>query len=88
MAKTMMRINSPLALAAYARSQRKKLKLSQAALGDQVGLTQKTISLFENNPEAVYLQTALRILSALELDLALIEKNESMIKSEQWDEEW
>ena len=43
-----MLISSPATLALFATDQRKKLKLSQAEVGNRVGLRQQTISDFEN----------------------------------------
>jgi HTH-type transcriptional regulator/antitoxin HipB len=60
-----MFIRSPKELASLAIGQRKKLGLSQTALGELVGLKQKTISAFENKPESTELNTLFRILSAI-----------------------
>lgn len=83
-----MLIRSPKELALLIINQRKKQKLSQAEVGNLVGLKQKTISAFENKPERTKLETFFMILSAVNLDLTLIAKDKiDYIKSE-WNEEW
>jgi len=83
-----MFIRSPKELAMLVVSQRKKLKLSQSAVGDLVGLKQKTISAFENKPEKIQLETLFRILSALKLDIKMLNKDEIMKAKTRWKEEW
>jgi len=79
----------PNELALRIMAQRKKLGLTQAEAADLVGLKQKTISAIENHPERVRVDTLLRVLSAINLDLQLIDK-EDKLKSikESWKEEW
>lgn len=79
---------SSIELAAFAKNQRKNLKLSQSDVGKLVGLGQKTISAFENNPETVQLKTFVRILSALNLDITLVDKSHSQNQATEWREEW
>ncbi|KTC88723.1 helix-turn-helix domain-containing protein [Fluoribacter dumoffii] len=81
-----MLIHSPHELALLIKSQRKKLKLSQAEVAELVGLKQKTISAIENNPENIRLSTLFRILSALGLDFNAAPKNEPI--TNQWNDEW
>jgi len=78
----------PNELALRIMAQRKKLGLTQAEAADLVGLKQKTISAIENHPERVRVDTLLRVLSAINLDLQLIDK-EDKLKSikESWKEE-
>ena len=83
-----MLTHSPQNLALEVISQRKKLKLSQAALGDLVGLKQKTISAFENNPEATKLSTLFRILSAANLYMYLFDRSKPNPIDALWHEEW
>ncbi|MBI5448024.1 MAG: helix-turn-helix domain-containing protein [Gammaproteobacteria bacterium] len=83
-----MFIRSPKELALYVISQRKKLKLSQTKVASLVGLTQKTISAFENKPESTELNTVFRILSAVNLDIYTLPKNEKILPNPQWKEEW
>ncbi len=80
--------HSPKTLALLVSNQRKKLKLSQADVGELVGLKQTTISAFENKPERTKLETFFRILSAVNLDLALLDKNKVNKIKTQWKEEW
>lgn len=74
----------PNELALRVIDQRKRLKLSQATVGKLVGLKQQTVSDFENNPERAHVDTLLRILAAIDLDILLVVK-ENKIK---WKEEW
>lgn len=83
-----MLIPSPKNLALFVGDQRKKLKLSQARAGDLVGLKQKTLSAFENNPEGSRIETLFRILSAMELEMHLIPKSEAMTKTQKGEPEW
>lgn len=81
---------SPKALAQLVISQRKKLKLSQAAVGALVGLKQQTVSDFERNPDATQLNTLFRILSAVKLDLNAFPKDEQPKSKSKltWQAEW
>jgi len=81
-------VRSPKELALLVMSQRKMLKLSQAAIGDLVGLRQKTISGFENKPESTQLDTLFRILSALNLELTISAKDKPLQQDPLWKEEW
>ncbi|OGT64072.1 MAG: transcriptional regulator [Gammaproteobacteria bacterium RIFCSPHIGHO2_12_FULL_45_9] len=83
-----MLIRSPKELALLVVNQRKKLRLSQAAVGKLVGLKQQTISDFENNPEGTKLNTLFHILSAVQLDIKAIGKDETIIANTKWKEEW
>ena len=81
-------IRSPNELALFAMSQRKKLKLSQVEVGQLVGLKQSTVSAFENKPHGTQLETLFRLLSALNLELNLSEKNEPTRVPSAWKDEW
>ena len=81
-------IRSPNELALFAMSQRKKLKLSQVEVGQLVGLKQSTVSAFENKPHGTQLETLFRLLSALNLELNLSEKNEPTRAPSAWKDEW
>jgi len=59
-----MLIHSSKELAEYLRDRRKRQKLSQAEIGDRVGIKQATISAFENNPEGTKLETLFKLFSA------------------------
>ncbi|HVE44089.1 MAG TPA: helix-turn-helix domain-containing protein [Gammaproteobacteria bacterium] len=77
-----MYIRSPKELALFIISQRKKYNLSQAKVGELVGLKQQTISEFELNPETTKLDTLFRILSAANLDMHITEKAKTKQKEE------
>ncbi len=80
-----MFIISPKVLAVCVIDQRKKLKLSQTEVAERVGLKQQTISHFEKKPERTRIETLFRILSAVELDLNLLEKSRMSNNTEvQW----
>jgi len=83
-----MLIRSPKELALLIVNQRKKLKLSQTEVGNLVGLKQKTISALENKPESTQLDTLFRVLSALNLDIQLLSKDEIPTIKTKWKEEW
>lgn len=83
-----MLIRSPQELALFVISQRKKLKLSQAEVGSQVGLKQKTISAFENKPEGTKVETLFQILSAVNLNISLLPKDKASTPAVSWKEEW
>ena len=75
----------PAALAVFIKNQRKKQKLSQAALGELVGLKQTTISAFEKKPVATKLDTLFRILAACNLEIKI---QSTDTKPTDWSEEW
>ena len=79
-----MQARSPKELAVYVTDQRKKQKLTQARVGDLVGLKQATISAFENNPETTRIDTLFRILSAINLDLKLEPRSKDEISETEW----
>lgn len=83
-----MVIHSPKELAIMAANQRKKLGLTQSEIADKVGLKQKTISAFENNPESVMLTTTFLILSSLHFTIELKPKNKDNELDVKWDQEW
>ncbi len=82
-----MLVHSTKELASAISSQRKKLKLSQADLGDLVGLKQKTISALENKPENMRITSLLRVLAALNLQVELSDQKQKADKAK-WQEEW
>ena len=53
------------------RRTRKKLGLTQAALGEKAGLRQETISLIESGNTSTRLETLLTVLAALDLELQI-----------------
>jgi HTH-type transcriptional regulator/antitoxin HipB len=85
-----MLIHSPKDLAAYYRDLRKTRGLSQTEVAEEVVIRQDTVSKFETRPDNVRLETLFRLLSALELEVHLVPKGESVVKGEkeQWSEPW
>jgi HTH-type transcriptional regulator/antitoxin HipB len=81
-------IHNPKNLALYVSDQRKKLKLTQARAGDLVGLKQKTLSAFENNPDGTRVETLFRILAANGLEMHLVPKGEKILGSDEGKLEW
>ncbi|HPE89591.1 MAG TPA: helix-turn-helix domain-containing protein [Spirochaetia bacterium] len=70
-------INTPSQLTHALRSARKAQGLSQADAGKSVGLLPKTISALENRPASATVDSFLKLLSALELELILKPKRSS-----------
>ncbi len=68
-------ISTPAQLAHTLKDVRKSRKLSQDAAGKLVGLLPKTISSLENHPEAASVESLLKLLSALDLELIVARKN-------------
>lgn len=62
---------TPRQIGTLIRRQRKRLGLSQSALGDRAGLRQETISLIETGNPATRLDTILAVLAALELEFRI-----------------
>ena len=83
-----MIIHSPQELAMLVSNQRKKLNLSQATVASLVELKQKTISAFENKHENVKLDTLFKILSAVNLDVKVLQKNKTDKNKTDWKQEW
>ncbi|RTE86574.1 MULTISPECIES: helix-turn-helix domain-containing protein [Gammaproteobacteria] len=87
-----MKITDSKALSNYLRNERRARGLSQAAVGDVVGLRQGTVSKFESMPDKTQLDTLFRLLSALELELSVKPKNTTShtetSAGERWNEEW
>ncbi|MDC9594487.1 helix-turn-helix domain-containing protein [Xenorhabdus sp. IM139775] len=83
-----MKITSPQTLAVAIREQRKKIRLTQKDTADRVGMKQSTVSGFENNPEKSKLETLFKLLSALDLELQVTERNASKKSGNGWAREW
>ncbi|MCC5791460.1 MAG: helix-turn-helix domain-containing protein [Legionellaceae bacterium] len=79
-----MIISSAKDLALYLNDQRKQLKMSQSEVADLVGLKQDTISKFENSPDNSRIDTLFRILSALNLNMSLVEKEQVTHEEIEW----
>lgn len=82
-----MMVHNPKELAMIAKNNRKKQKISQSDISNQVGLKQATISAFESKPETTKLETLFRILSAANLEMHICPKNVSK-NHNAWKEEW
>lgn len=84
-------ISTPSQLTHALRSVRKSRGLSQSDTGKLVGLLPKTISALENHPSSTTLDSFLKLLSALDLELIIApkEKPESSVEHvNQPTEEW
>lgn len=68
-------ISTPSQLSHALRSVRKTRGLTQDGAGKQVGLLPKTISALENHPGSATLDSLLKLLSALELELVIMPKD-------------
>jgi len=64
-------IVSPRDLGAMLKELRKQKGLTQTALGKRVGLDQKRVSLMENGNPNIRVDSLFRLLSALEVGMAL-----------------
>lgn len=62
---------TPKQIGTLIRRQRKRLGLSQSALGEQTGLRQETISLIETGNPATRLDTIFAVLAALNLEFQI-----------------
>ncbi|WP_396133467.1 helix-turn-helix domain-containing protein [Acaryochloris sp. 'Moss Beach'] len=54
----------------------------------ELGVRQVTVSAFENRPASTKLETLFKLLSALELELQVVPKEQASNASQGWDEEW
>ena len=77
-----MIIRSAKDLALHLNDRRKQLKMSQSEVADLVGLKQDTVSKFENSPDNSRIDTLFRILSALNLNINLVEKGQEVHEME------
>ena len=78
-------INNPVKLANTLKAGRKNLRLTQEEAAGKSGLLAKTVSLLENHPEKCSIETLLKHLSALDLELYLIDRD---VPFEHHQEEW
>lgn len=62
------------------RSARKKAHLTQMALSNKSGLRQETISLIENGNAATRIDTILRVIAMLDLDLEITARKKPSLK--------
>jgi len=82
-----MKITSPKQLAIFLKDLRRTQKLTQADIAKRVGIRQDTISKFEHNPDTTQIETFFKIISALNLEFHL-EQRDEIRKSGEWREEW
>ncbi|AXS82535.1 MULTISPECIES: helix-turn-helix domain-containing protein [Marinobacter] len=82
-----MKITSPDALAQEIKNARKRRKLTQQVVSDQIGVKQATISSFENHPERSRVETLFKLLSALDLELRVAKRGDTEQEAK-WDQEW
>lgn len=75
---------TPRQLGEVLKAFRKKAKLSQAIVGAKVGLRQATISSLETQSELSTVESLFKALSALELDLAIIDRKSIPAKKKEW----
>lgn len=66
----------------YALTRRKALGMTQADVARRVGLRQKTISAFENNPESMRLSTAFAIVASLLMDVNVTPKEQHPLEGD------
>ncbi|MFG6137070.1 helix-turn-helix domain-containing protein [Halomonas sp. B23F22_10] len=86
-----MKITSPEMLAHSLKNARKRRQLTQQATAEQIGIKQSTISGFEHHPERSRLETLFKLLSALELELHVTERDSTDASTSPeagWDQEW
>ncbi len=86
-----MKITSPDMLAQSLKNARRHRHLTQQGTADLIGIKQATVSAFENHPERSRLETLFKLLSALELELHVTERNrpeEVTAGDRGWDQEW
>ena len=70
-------IHTPSQLGQALRARRKSLGANQSDAGDRAGLTQNTVSKLELNPAPSTIESLLRLISALDLELVLRPKQDS-----------
>lgn len=86
-----MLIHSSNDLAQYYRDQRKQRNISQTTIAEEIAIRQDTVSKFENKPENVRLDTLFRLLAALDLELHLVPREDSITEDDKkkgWAEKW
>lgn len=83
-----MKVTSPASLASAVKDQRKLSKQTQTYTAGLIGIKQTTVSDFENRPESTKLETLFRILSALDLELHVVKKGDTLDEEKVWTKEW
>ena len=82
-----MKITSPNLLAQALKNARTDKQLTQQKTAEQIGIKQSTVSGFENQPDKARIETLFKLLSALELELHVTERD-SEKPTTNWDQEW
>jgi HTH-type transcriptional regulator/antitoxin HipB len=82
-----MKITSPKQLAQAIKNTRTDKELTQQKTAGQIGIKQSTVSGFENQPDKARIETLFKLLSALELELRISERD-SEKPATRWDQEW
>lgn len=82
-----MKLTSPEALAHALKNARKRQGLSQSDTASQIGVKQATVSGFENHPGGSRIETLFKLLSALNLELQVSERD-TPDDENGWDQEW
>jgi HTH-type transcriptional regulator/antitoxin HipB len=82
-------ITTPSQLSHAVKSERKARGLTQGEVGELVGLLPKTISALENHPESSSIESLLKLLSALGMELTIAPKGDGTLRahsdnSERW----
>lgn len=67
-------VRSPEEIGNIVRQARKKLGISQSALGELAGLRQETVSLIESGNAATRLDTILNLLAVLDLEFRISQR--------------
>ena len=82
-----MKITSPKLLAQSIKNARTDKQLTQQKTAEQIGIKQSTVSGFENQPDKARIETLFKLLSALELELHVTERDREK-PTTSWDQEW
>ena len=82
-----MKITSPKLLAQALKNARSRKNLTQQRTAEQIGIKQSTVSGFENQPDKARIETLFKLLSALELELHVTDRNSNPAAGG-WDQEW
>lgn len=82
-----MKITSPKLLAQALKNARIDKKLTQQKAAEQIGIKQSTVSGFENQPDKARIETLFKLLSALDLELHVTERDGDK-PTTSWDQEW
>lgn len=73
---------SPSQIGNLIRRQRKKLGLTQAQLGERVGLRQATVSLLETGNPAARIDTLLALLATLDLEFQIAPRSRQALREQ------